>query len=93
MKCVLEKSQLIEDEFGSNLLHYAARNGNLGILQYLITKCGLNPMLRSETGALPAHEAASYGKLEALAWLLSSTNTPLLDRDHYGHTFLHIAAR
>ena len=93
MKTILEKSQLIEDEFGANLLHYASRNGNINILQYLITKCGLNPLLRSETGALPAHEAAAFGKVEALAWLLKSTNTSLLDRDHYGHTYLHIASR
>lgn len=93
MKSVLERSQLIEDEFGANLLHYAARNGNVGILHYLVTKCGLNPLLTSETGSLPAHEAAAYGKVEALAWLLQTTNTSLLDRDHHGHTFLHIAAR
>lgn len=33
MKGVLEKSQHIEDEFGANLLHYAARNGDVTILQ------------------------------------------------------------
>lgn len=93
MKSVLEKSHHIEDEFGANLLHYAARNGNVSMLQYLVGKCGLNAALRSETGSLPAHEAAAFGKVEALAWLLHTTNTSLLDRDHFGHTFMHLAAR
>ena len=93
MKSLLESSNHIEDEFGANLLHYAARNGNLSILQYLVFNCGLNPLLRSETGSLPAHEAAAFGKIEALAWLLKATKTTLFDRDHFGHTFLHIAAR
>lgn len=93
MKSVLEKSQHIEDEFGANLLHYAARNGNVTILQYLVNKCRLNPLLRSETGSLPAHEAAAFGKVDALAWLLNTTKTSLLDRDNFGHTFLHLAAR
>ena len=93
MKNVLEKSQHIEDEFGANLLHYAARNGNVSILQFLVVKCGLNAMLRSETGSLPAHEAAAFGKVDALSWLLKNTKTTLLDRDNFGHTFLHLAAR
>lgn len=94
MKSVLEKSQDLEGTFQANLLVYAARSGHVGILQFLVLKCGLCGTVRSpETGALPAHEAAAYGRVEALAWLLAHTKTTLLDRDHYGHTFLHLAAR
>lgn len=90
---MLENSQQIEDAFGANLVHYAARAGNVCMLKFLVSNCGLNPLLRSETGSLPAHEAASYGKLEALRWLLEASDTQLLDRDRFGHTFLHLAAR
>ncbi|OTF69775.1 ankyrin repeat domain containing protein [Euroglyphus maynei] len=94
MKSVLEKSRHIEGEFGANLVHYAARNGDVNILNFLIIKCGLNPLLRStDNGYLPAHEAASFGKIEAFIWLLKMTNSSLMDRDYYGHTYLHIAAR
>lgn len=93
IKNVLENSQQIEDAFGANLVHYAARAGNVCMLKFLVSNCGLNPLLRSETGSLPAHEAASCGKLEALRWLLEAGDTQLLDRDRFGHTFLHLAAR
>ena len=93
MKSVLEKSQHLENDFHANLVLYAARNGNVSILQFLVSKCGLNPLLRSETGSLPAHEAAAFGQVDALEWLLKTTKTSLLDRDHYGHTFMHLAAR
>lgn len=94
MKNILENSKHVEGEFGANLLHYAVRNGNVQILQFLIIKCRLNPFQRSmENGFLPTHEAASLGNVETLAWLLKMTNLSLLERDHYGHTYLHIAAR
>lgn len=95
MKNVLEKSRYIEGTFGANLVHYAARNGDVNILDFLIIKCGLNPLLRSidNNGYLPTHEAALLGKIETLAWLLKMTNSSLMDRDYYGHTYLHLAAR
>ena len=95
MKNVLENSHHIEEEFLANLIHYATRNGDIKILNFLIIKCGINPLLRSNdlNGYLPTHEAASLGNVETLEWLLKMTNLSLMDRDYYGHTYLHIAAR
>lgn len=94
MQNVLKKSEKIDEDFTVTLLHFAVRNGTIEILDFLIDKCGLNPMLRWRcNGFLPGHQASSLGKLETLQWLLKATKTNLNDRDNYGHTFLHIAAR
>jgi len=53
----------------------------------------MNAKVRSQSGALPAHDAAAFGKLSALSWLLNNTDTSLVERDNYGQTFLHLAAR
>jgi hypothetical protein len=93
MQAVLERSTIIHDDFGANVVHYAARNGSPKILRFLIISCRMNGNVRSQSGALPAHDAAAFGKLSALSWLLQNTDTSLLDRDKYGQTFLHLAAR
>lgn len=93
MQTLLERSQVINDDFGATLVHYAARNGNAKILRFLVVTCGMNANIKSRSGALPAHDAAALGKLNALSWLLKNTNTSLWERDHCGQTFLHVAAR
>jgi ankyrin repeat protein len=93
MQAVLERSTIIHDDFGANVVHYAARNGSPKILRFLIISCRMNGNVRSQSGALPAHDAAAFGKLSALSWLLQNTDTSLLERDKYGQTFLHLAAR
>ena len=90
---VTQQTQLIQDDFGATLVHYAARNGNTKILKFLVTNCKMDPNLRTKNGSLPAHEAASFGQLSALIWLINNTETSLWDRDDCGQTFLHLASR
>lgn len=93
MQAVLERSHLIDDDFGANIVHYAARNGSTKILKFLVITCRMSATVRNSTGSLPTHEAAAFGKLSALSWLIQNTDASITERDNFGHTYLHLAAR
>ncbi|CAH1775407.1 unnamed protein product [Owenia fusiformis] len=81
------------DELGANCVHYAARAGNLDVLDYLINKCHLKGDKKSDIGATPAHDATASGHLESLVWLLSHGSCNIDDKDSTGSTIVHLAAR
>ncbi|KAL5013615.1 hypothetical protein ScPMuIL_007885 [Solemya velum] len=82
-----------KDDYGANCLHYAARIGNVDILEYLIKEKGLNETKRTNVGSTPAHDASATGNLEALQWLLGNSSCTVDDQDGTGATVLHLAAR
>ena len=45
-------SEDITDEFGSNCLHYAARQGGVDTLRYLVSEIGFKANKRSDVGGL-----------------------------------------
>lgn len=93
MKPLLQRTTMIQDDFGATCVHYAARNGNTKLLRYLVKKCGMKASIRSHLGTSPAHDAAAFGKLSALIWLLKNGHCSIDDRDNEGSTVLHISAR
>lgn len=93
MKPLLERTPMTHDNFGATCVHYAARNGNTKLLRYLVRKCGMQANVRTYLGSTPGHDAAAFGKLSALIWLLKNGHCSLADRDNEGATVLHISAR
>lgn len=58
----------VRDSFGATALHFAARYGNLDMIQWLVErKCNLRAEARN--GATAAHDAAGAGKLTCLQCL------------------------
>jgi ankyrin repeat protein len=74
---------------GGTPLHYAAREGHLGLLSFFIEKkAEINS--KDASGATPLHEAARSGNIEAMEFLLSQGANPNA-QDAKGNSALHIA--
>ena len=84
------------DQKGHTALHYASKNGELAIMQFLIDR-GARVSQRSNdaVGAKPIHWSCSRGKVESIHMLLehgedpdatdTSGNTPMIMAAQYGH--------
>ena len=81
------------DDYGATPIHYAARNGRLECLQWLVTRSGISPNAASNNGATAAHDAAAMGHLECLKYLLQTTRCTAKDSTVEGATVLHMACR
>lgn len=69
-------------------LHYAAREGHTGIIQYLINKkADLN--IKNASGMTALHEAVQSGNLEVMAQLIKA-GIDINAQDAKGNTALHI---
>ena len=81
------------DNFGATPIHFAARNGKLDCLAWLVTRSGVSPNAVSRNGATAAHDAAAMGHLECLQYLLKRTKCSAHDTTTEGATVLHMACR
>ncbi|XP_058480735.1 ankyrin repeat domain-containing protein 16 [Solea solea] len=55
---------------GDTLLHYAARNGHLDMVEYLVQRVGTDVEVCNNDYKRPLHEAASMGHLACVSYLL-----------------------
>ncbi|XP_053905606.1 ankyrin repeat domain-containing protein 39 [Cuculus canorus] len=78
------------DEAGYTALHYASRNGHLGVCQLLLGR-GARCDARTPGGATPLHRASYCGHLAITRLLLAHGADPAAT-DSDGHTSLHKAA-
>lgn len=81
------------DNFGATPIHFAARNGRLDCLVWLVTRSGVSPNAVSRNGATAAHDAAAMGHLDCLQYLLKRTKCSANDTTSEGATVLHMACR
>ena len=81
------------DDFGATPIHFAARNGQMECLVWLVTRSGISPNGASSNGATPAHDAAAMGHLDCLQYLLRNTRCSANDVTQEGATALHMACR
>jgi hypothetical protein len=58
-----------QGEYGATLLHIAAANGYLDVLQLLLDVPGINPNLQDENGETPLHCAVSQNQYECVLQL------------------------
>uniref|UniRef100_A0ACD5YEC0 Uncharacterized protein n=1 Tax=Avena sativa TaxID=4498 RepID=A0ACD5YEC0_AVESA len=76
-------------ETGGTPMLYAAQEGNVQIIRYLLD-CGGDPAMPDERGSTPLHDVAMQGHSEAVRLLLSK-GAPVDPVDHRGAP-LHLAA-
>ena len=81
------------DDFGATPIHFAARNGHLECLKWLVTRSGVSPNAVARNGATAAHDAAAMGHLACLHYLLENTACSSKDATVEGATALHMACR
>jgi ankyrin repeat protein len=86
---VLSSNYNIRFPDGGTPLHYAAREGHLGLVNFFIEK-GAELNIKDASGTTPLHEAARSGNLEAMELLLSRGANPNA-QDAKGNSVLHIA--
>ena len=75
---------------GQTVLHKAASEGQLQVLQFLIDECGMDPdSCRDDEGRTPLHHAAQMGALNVLRYLVKEKHCEIMCEDK---TVLHEAA-
>ena len=67
-----------------SLVRLAARSGNIGLLEYLIEDCGLDPHFA-------VHDAAIEGKVEASKWFIEKAGIDINEQNSEGQTPLYCA--
>ena len=90
--CVEEKGLNVDirDRHGDTALYWAAREGQLQVLQHLLSS-GADVNMKNKFGKTALHEAARKGYLQVLQHLLSS-GADVNEKDIGGNTALHDAA-
>lgn len=83
----------IRDLKGAGVFHYAAQGNQIQVLRFFHPFVLNVAAPRARDGSSPAHDAAAFGHLKALQWLLRNTACRLLDHDVYGCNILHTAAK
>ena len=81
------------DDYGATPIHFAARNGRLDCLEWLVTRSGVSPNAVTVNGNTAAHDAAATGHVECLRYLLDNTKCSAKDVTSEGATVLHLASR
>ena len=81
------------DNFGATPIHFAARNGKLDCLEWLVVRSGVSPNAVTVNGNTAAHDAAATGHVSCLKYLLENTKCSTSDTTSEGATVLHIASR
>lgn len=81
------------DDYGATPIHFAARNGKLDCLDWLVCRSGVSPNAVTVNGNTAAHDAAATSHVECLQYLLEKTKCSLSDTTSEGATVLHIASR
>eukprot|EP00117_Sycon_ciliatum_P017810 scpid11783/ scgid16660/ Espin; Autosomal recessive deafness type 36 protein; Ectoplasmic specialization protein len=78
---------------GATPIYFAAQEGRLVALQYLVTECTGDPMIRANDGMTAVHAATQLGHLETVRWLIGEIGTHgIADRTKDGATPVHFAA-
>lgn len=81
------------DDYGATPIHFAARNGQLECLDWLVSRSGVSPNAVTVTGNTAAHGAAATGHVDCLKYLLEKTKCSISDTTSEGATVLHMASR
>ncbi|XP_065199238.1 uncharacterized protein LOC135830940 [Sycon ciliatum] len=78
---------------GATPVYFAAQEGRLVALQYLVTECPGDPRIRANDGMTAVHAATQFGHLETVQWLIGKIGTHgIAERTNDGATPVHVAA-
>ena len=89
---VYHNCQLKLDPCGRTPLHYAASQGALNVLVYLIEVMKCDPDIKDQDGATPLDFACENSHFKVVKYLVDKHNCDPLSRDEDGQTPLHRAA-
>jgi Ankyrin repeats (3 copies) len=84
------------NQFGESIVHAAARQGSLQVLQFLFQEAHVSCRVRCDTGRTPLHDAcwtSGVPKFESIGFLLEQCPEFLLVRDKRLYTPLDYAPR
>jgi len=74
------------------LVYFAAQEGHLACVQWLVQIAKADPTSSSNDGMTPLHAAAQTGQVNVTHWLVRSANCPVTCKTCDGATPLHFAA-
>jgi ankyrin repeat protein len=77
---------------GDTPLHWAAANGKLGVVKYLVEEKDADANAANEDGNTPLHRAAANGKLDVVKYLVEEKGADANAANNNGDTPLHWAA-
>ena len=58
------------DKYGRNVIHYAAKGGQIETLKYFIEEKGYDPISQGRDGWTTLHIAAQFNQLEVVEYLI-----------------------
>ena len=73
-------------------VYYAAQEGHLDCVHWLVERAGADPRAASHDGMTPLHAAAQTGRLNVTHWLVRTANCSIACRTSDGATPVHFAA-
>lgn len=80
-----------KDDYGSTALHFATRNGNPSIVQFLASAKGIDINAMDNNGVTPLHYAVFLSKLDIVKILCQVEGIDVNIRDKHGSSPLHYA--
>jgi ankyrin repeat protein len=96
LRCIHEQApnvlKVTKNKYGWKPVHFAAYNGHLRALTYLVDTCGCNPDVQERHRWSPVFAAAWKGHLDIVKYLLMDKHCKRNIRDHEGRNLLHSAA-
>ena len=74
------------------VVYFAAQEGHLACIHWLVEHAQADPQLESTDGMTPLHAAAQTGRLNVTHWLVRFASCPITCRTSDGATPVHFAA-
>ena len=74
------------------LVYFAAQEGHLACVQWLVQTAKADPTSSSNDGMTPLHAAAQTGQVNVTHWLVRTANCTVTSKTCDGATPLHFAA-
>jgi Ankyrin repeats (3 copies) len=91
-----QKTFQCSNQFGESIVHAAARQGSLSILQFLFNEANVSCRVRCDTGRTPLHDAcwtSGIPKFDSIQFLFEQCPEFLLVRDKRNYTPLDYPSR
>jgi ankyrin repeat protein len=88
---ILNFSLCTDHESLFSAVYFAAQEGHLVCIQWLVETAGADPQLASTDGMTPLHAAAQTGRLNVTYWLVRYAHCPISCRASDGATPVHFA--